>query len=143
MINLDVKNIEINSYGLEKCLQLCVNVLDNFARRKKIFFRGNNMPFMSKPLKSAQMKRSQLRIRYLKHKSEFNKNVYNKQWNYCLSLLRKTQKVYYANLDEQDVIDDKQFWKTVKPMLSDKIKSCDKIAFIDGEKIVTQDDENF
>ena len=35
-----------------------------------------------------------------------------------------------------------QFRNTVKLTLSDKIKTCDEITLINGEKIVTQDDEN-
>ena len=114
---LSVKNIGIICYGREKWLQLCFSVLDNFASRKKKYSRGNNMLFINKLLKSTQMKRSRLRSRYLKTRSEFNKNVYNKQRNYRLSLLWKTKKAYYANLNEKDVTDNKQFWKTVKPML--------------------------
>ena len=33
---------------------------------------------------------------------------------------------YYANLNEKDLTDNKQFWRTVKPLLSDKIKSSEK-----------------
>ena len=39
------------------------------------------------------------------------------------SLLRKTIKDYYGNLNEKDAIDKKTFWKTVKPFFSDKVKS--------------------
>ena len=72
-------------------------------------------------------------------RAEFNKNVYNKQRNYSLSLLKKTKIAYYTNLDEKDILDNRQFWKTVKPMPSDKIKSYDKITLIGEEK----DNENF
>ena len=34
------------------------------------------------------------------------------------------------NLNEQDLTDNKQFWRTVKPLLSDKIKSSKKITLI-------------
>ena len=30
---------------------------------------------------------------------------------------------YFVNLDEKDVNDDKIFWKTIKPCLSDKVPS--------------------
>ena len=71
-----------------------------------------------------------------------NKNAYNKQGNYCLSFLRKAKKVCYANLDEKGAIDNNQFWETVTPILSEKIKLCDKIYLIDGDKIVTQQVKN-
>ena len=78
---------------------------------------------------------------YLKNRSEVNRNAENKQRNYYLSLLRKTKSTYYANLEEKDVTDNKQFWKTGKPTLSDKVKSWDKFTLVDGEKIVTHDGE--
>ena len=32
---------------------------------------------------------------------------------FCFSLLRKIKKLYYENLNEKSVIDNKLFWKTV------------------------------
>ena len=75
---------------------------------------------MNKPLARAHMKRSRLRNRLLKYRSEVH---FIKQRNYCVSLLRKTKKQYCANLNEKDVADNKEFWKTVKPVLSDKLQS--------------------
>ena len=42
------------------------------------------------------MRRNRLGNQYLKNRSEFNKNVDKKQWNYCLSFLRKTKKHIYS-----------------------------------------------
>ena len=72
---------------------------------------------MNKSSTSAHMKRSRLRNLYLKDKTETSRIAYIKQRNYCESLLRKTKKDHHANLDEKDVADNKQFWKTVKPLL--------------------------
>ena len=44
---------------------------------------------------------------------------YIKQKNYCVSLFRKIKKEYYANLKEKHVVDNKKFWESVKPVLSD------------------------
>ena len=57
----------------------------------------------------------------LKNRSDNNKHEYNKQRSYCISLLRKTKTNYYANLNEKDFTDNKQFWRTVKPLLSEKL----------------------
>ena len=38
-----------------------------------------------------------------------------------ISLLRKTKKICYENLNEKSAVDNKLFWKTVKPLLSDKV----------------------
>ena len=54
--------------------------------------------------------------------------------------MRKTKKDYYGNLNEKDVIHNKKFWKTVKRLFSDKVKS-EKIALVQEDKIITTDDE--
>ena len=48
------------------------------------------------------------------------------------------KKDYYSNLD---ITDNKTFWKTVKPFLSDKIVSTERITLIDnGEVVATEQD---
>ena len=66
------------------------------------------------------MKRSRLRNKFLKNKSEVDKKNYVKQRNYCVFLLRRTKKGYYGNLDPKKVADNRIFWRTVKPFLSNK-----------------------
>ena len=85
------------------------------------------MPFMTKNISKELMTRSRLRNRYLKHKTEENCLLYTQQRNKCASLLRKTKINYYGNLDEKVITDNKKFWKTVKPLLSDKSTNSDKI----------------
>ena len=77
------------------------------------------------------MTRNRLRNIYIKNRSNNNKREYNKERNYCIFLLRKTKTNYYANSNEKDLSDNKQFWQTVKPLLSDKIKSSKKITLIE------------
>ena len=52
-----LENINTNSNGLAKFLQICMNTLDQMAPRKKCT-RGNNMPFFNKELSSAHKKES-------------------------------------------------------------------------------------
>ena len=40
-----------------------------------------------------------------------------------------------------DVADNKQFWRTVKPLLPDKVKSTEKIT-VEREEIIKIDGEN-
>ena len=56
--------------------------------------------------------------------------------------MRKTKRDHYSNLNENEVADNKQFWTTVKLLLSDKIKSSDKIKLVEGEEIINYDTEN-
>ena len=54
---------------------------------------------------------------------------------------KKATKKYYQNLDEKNVIDNKKFWKTVKPLLSDKSVSREKINLTENEKMLTSESE--
>ena len=38
-----------------------------------------------------------------------------------VSLLQKSEKYYFPNLNEKNITDNKRLWKTVKPFLSKKI----------------------
>ena len=44
-------------------------------------------------------------------------------------------------MDEKNVIDNKKFWKTVKPLLSDKSVSREKINLTENEKMLTSEFE--
>ena len=108
-----LENLNTNSNVLEKFLQICINTLDQMAPRKKKYICGNNMPFFDKELSSAHKKRTQLKNRYLKRRSYQNKRLYTKGRNFCVSLLRKTKKKHYSNLNHKDIAENKQFWRTV------------------------------
>ena len=116
-----------NDDGLQKFCKTTMDTLNSFAPIKKKYARGNQMPFMTKNLSKEIMTRSRLRNKYLKHKTEENRLLYTQQRNKCVSLLRKTKMNYYGNLNEKDITDNKKFWKTVKPFLSDKSINSDKI----------------
>lgn len=57
------------------------------------------------------MDRTRLRNRFLRTRSNVDKEAYNKQWNYYLSRIRKTKQGYYNNLDHRKVADIKSFCK--------------------------------
>ena len=59
---------------------------------------------MNKTLSKEIMKRSNLRNKYLKSRSEEDRQRFRKQRNLCVSLLRKTKRSYYSNLNEKKVI---------------------------------------
>ena len=78
-----------------------------FSHKRK-YVRGNNKRFMNKALSKAIMQRTKLRNKFLKDPSAENKFSYNKQRNWCVSLLRKEKKKYFANLNEKDITDNKK-----------------------------------
>jgi hypothetical protein len=101
--------------------------------------RGNQSPFINKELSKAIMDRTRLRNKFLKDYTEVNRKKYCKQRNLCGSLLRKSKRDYYGNLNEKLVTDNKTFWRTVKPFLSDKIQMKEKITLIEHETILSED----
>ena len=126
----------INDDGLKRFCELSVNVLNKHVPRKKKYARGNQMPFFTKELSKEIMTRSRLRNKYLKNRNEENRAIYVKQRNYCVSLLRKSKKTYYENLDERNLIDNKLFWKTIKPSFSDKIVTRDRMHLTENGEVV-------
>ena len=58
----------------------------------------------------------------------------------CVSL-ENAKKGYYQNLDEKNVIDNKKFWKIIKPLLSDRSVSKEKINLTENEKMLTSECE--
>ena len=89
--------------------EICQKVLNHHAPRKKKYIRGNNKPFMTKALSKAIMQRTHFRNKFLKNPTTENRLIYNWQRNFCLSLLRKEKKEYFANLNEKDITDNRTF----------------------------------
>ena len=119
--------------------KICAEVLNRHAPQKKKYVQGNNKPFLNKTLSQAIMQRIKLRDKFLKHPTEHNKISYTKQRNWCVSLLRKEKKEYFANLNEKEIIDNKKFWQTAKPFLSEKLKSREKIILVKKEELVSRE----
>ena len=128
-----------NDRGFEKFCDMSIKLLNKHAPIKMKYKRGNHMPFITKDLSKAIMKRSQLRNNYLKNKTDSNRMLYKKQRNYCVSLLRKGKTNYYANLDEKKVSDNKLFWKVIKPSLLDKSSVKEQINFVEKREILKTD----
>ena len=133
---LSNEELVINDDGMKRFCELSINILNKHAPRKKKYARGNQMPFFTKQLSKEIMTRSRLRNKYLRNKNEDNRALYVKQRNYCVSLLRKSKKKYYENLDERNLIDNKLFWKTIKPSFSDKIVTRDRIHLTENGEVV-------
>ena len=127
---------------MKRFCELSVNILNKHAPRKKKYARGNQMPFFTKELSTEIMTRSILRNKYLKDRNEENRAIYVKQRSYCVFLLRRSKKKYYENLDERNLMDNKLFWKTIKPSFSGKIVTGDRIHLTENGEVVKTELEN-
>ena len=117
---------------------LCV--LDSHAPMKKKCIRANEAPYMTKHLRKAIMTRSRFENKYLKSRSLTVRDIFKKQKNYCNRLYKKERKNYYNNIDIKVITDTKKFWGTIKPFLTDKGMSKNRISLIEGNKKIIVDD---
>ena len=118
-----------------------MSVVSTIAPMKSRFIQANQAPFINKEIQRGAMVRSKLRKKFLKNKSASDKKVYSKQRNKCVSLLRKTKKACYSNLNLKDVVDNKQFSKTIKSFFCDKSNNFENISFIENGNLITDDFE--
>ena len=96
---------------------------------------------MNKKPSTEILKKSHLKNKFLNTKSDNDIKAYNKQLNYVLSLLRNEKNNFHSNLDTKVVIDNRTFWKTVKPLLSEKASKHFKSIFFEDDKNISRDDQ--
>ena len=131
----------INNINYDVFDNLVMDLLRKHAPIKYKYIRANEAPFMNKEYKKAIMVRSKLKNYYNREKTEQTHIAYKTQRNLCTSLLRKIKSNFYSNLHPSKISDNKKFWKTMKPMFSDKKEYNPKINLIEKNKILSDDDE--
>ena len=94
---------------------------------------------MNNEIVKAIMNRTRLRNRFLINSSNRNRHLFPKQRNLFLSLLTKSKKYYFSSLNEKQITDNKRFWKTVKPFLSNKVQSSERINLTDENDSLVAD----
>ena len=67
-----------NDDGLQKFCDININILNRHTPRKRKLAQGNQMPFITKDLSKAVMKRSRMRNNFLKNRTEENKTLHTK-----------------------------------------------------------------
>ena len=96
---------------------------------------------MTKNLHKTIMKRSRLRNKFLRDRTDISSEEYKKQRNLCVSLLKKAKKDHFANLDIKSVTDNKKFWQTVKPLFSNKVKAKTVIKLVENDAMIDDESE--
>ena len=87
------------------------------------------------------MRRFYLEGKHYKTRDPEMGRFYRRQTNFCSRLYKKERKKYYTRLDIREVTDNKKFWKTMKPFLTDKAVNSDKITLIENDKTLDEDGE--
>ena len=137
ILNQKLNNLSSTIY--DNIEETFLSLLNKHAPRKKKILRHNNGPFMTKELQKEIMKRSKLKNKYNKKRNYENWFLYKKQRNYCLSLMKKTKKAYFAKLNIKEIGDNKTFWKTVRPYFSDKDNKSSKITLFENNIVIADE----
>ena len=104
------------------------------------YIRSNSCNFITKELRKAIMNRSKPRNKFLKTRNEESRRRFNRQRNFCVSLLHKTEKCFFGKLDHR-VVSANRFWKTVSPPFSEMAFHKEFIIFSNNDKIISNDEE--
>ena len=99
----------LDEKGLDSFSEICTDVLDKHIPQRKRYIRSNHKPFINKEISEAIMTGTRLRNRFLNNRSNRNRDLFRKQRKLCVSLLRKSKKDYFSNLNEKQITDNKRF----------------------------------
>ena len=109
---------------------------------KQKVLRANNKPYMTKALRKAIMRRSTLKSKYFKNRTDENFKAFKKQKNFTNRLAKRERVKYFANLDLSIYTDNIIFWNTMKPMFSNTGTGHNKITLVENGEVVTDDKAN-
>ena len=135
-LKFDVTNAPLSQFN-----DIVLSVLDKHAPKKVKYIRSNNCHFMTKELRKAIMHRSKLRNKFLKTRNNESRRRFDRQRNFCVSLLHKTKRRFFGKLDHNIVYDNRKFWKTVGPLFSEKAFHKESIILNNNNKIISNDEE--
>ena len=138
LLKYDLCNIEYQNF-----LNVFLNILKKHASVKKKCIRTNQSNFMTRKVSKTIIKSSKLRDKFLKEKSKVSRKAYTTQRNYCVKLLKKTKREYFANIKINNNTDNKKFWQTVEPLIffDDTINYIKTINLIDSGVTLSNDEE--
>ena len=91
-LNHYLSRINLFHISNDDYVSLVMEVFNRHAPLKQKYVRANDSPFVTKNLRKEHMKRSRLRNKYLKEKTENNAIAYKRQRNKCVSLLKQAKK---------------------------------------------------
>ena len=117
------------------------NLLESHAPMKEKYIRRNQAPFMNKSVRKAIKVRTQLLNKFRKENSFINELACKRQRNFCTRLIKKIERNFYNNLNVNKIIDNKSFWKTVKPSFTEKTLKDEKIVLVENDTTFSEENE--
>ena len=55
--------------------------------------------------------------------------------------MKKAKREYYANLNPSVISDNKKFWRTIKPLFSDKVTTSKSITLVENQDICSDNEK--
>ena len=101
--------------SIDKFQNTFIKILDKYTTTKHKYVRANQVPYTN--LQKAVIDRSPFRKNILVIKLWKMMWLTKRQRNYCVNLFKRQNKIFYIPLD------NKTFWKVIKPSFSDKMSS--------------------
>ena len=136
--NLNEKLSEcIPNYGSFKTA--FIEVLNKHAPLRKKFLRANHAPYIAKTLRKAIILGLNLSQNISKRKLKPTSNYIKNIKTFVLIYKKGKKRKYYESLDMKNVLDSKEFWKTVRPFLSDKNTVFSQISIEKNNRIISDD----
>jgi hypothetical protein len=113
------------------------DVLNKHAPLKKKIIKKNPPPFMNSELRKAVFKKCMLRNKFYKTRTQSNWKLYKNQRNKVTRLRRMSIRNYFKE-KTYGVRNSKEFWKIIKPFISDKNGAADEnIILRENGKLIT------
>ena len=75
----------------------------------------------------------------LQDRTVYNFESFKKQRNKYAKILRQAKRDYNKGLDIKNLTDDMKFWRSVKPLFNDKVKTSLTIILMENDEIVSED----
>ena len=102
--------------------------------------RGNHAPFIDKEFRKAIHTRSRLRNKFFKNPTKANELLLKNQWNKDVLLRKKCIKNYFSKVTESGVSTNKEFWKIIKPFLTNKgFLPGNELTLIENDEVITEE----
>ena len=118
-----------------------IDVLNMHASIKKKVITANQAPYVTKALRKAIMKRSQLEKTYFKKRTQESFKKYKKQKKCCSRLYKRERKIFFESIDSSKITDNKTFWKNIQPFFSEKRKTVNKITLVNKNEDILSNDK--
>ena len=96
---------------------------------------------MTKALRKAIKKRSQLDKIYFKKRTQESFKKHKKQKNYCSRLYKRQRKILFESIGSSKISDNKTFWKNIQPFFSEKRKTVNKITLVNKNEDILSNDK--